>query len=805
MIGTKSKGKIRLNDLDIRFLNSFLVDLPNANVFSGISNGVFDFEVDPNYNSIDFKGKFNTDNFSFRIGNYKQNNVHLIQSFNCTLHDFRNLKLNPFNAKLITKDEEIFKSVITGNIDLFDRAARFKIAIPLISNSFIDYLPEQVKSNKIFKKIIDQFKPFHISGHSSININLKKKSGSIGNAELTLNTPKYKNATLQLKNLIPFVWNSKKIEFKKNISTNLKLDDLNLTLFNIFMPQNSSFRFTKGFINTSINCLFDKHFSNVKMDGKVNMPSFEIKYANNTFDDIDINAIYNFNFDTNRNKLTFKNTNIILDTKQKNVLSLETFGSYELNSNELIFNGNIFNLNKEILFFFPGIHFSNINQLTATGQLNIKFSDKIKKLYAFLKLNKMSYFSEKKGTDITPFDSGVITLNIIHNERLTDIERIFLNFKKNNAVVFNLALNGIIPNPLSSGKCTLDITSNKLYPNFIKEITSAFRKNKKIISKTNSSETIKTEAVKNDNLDNIDFKGNIKLDNIILSPQTKAKVKAVVNMKTSILQISPITAYVNNSPVKGSFLLNLGYNDVYPYVFKANCEDLPISELLNIFDINNRDIKGNMTDLKMQFSGIGLPFSKSVHKTLKGSLTADAENIVLPVYLTKYGIFKIMFIPLEVLSRLRQMLPAGFTPSSIGKTLTSTSKIFTKMEQITFKKAKIHIDADNDIKLTNVIFNGGSDDLIKLMKFSGNIYLDKKIDIDAFSNVSGLQFPLKIYGTIDNPETNTQKFIYDFMKDNVINIFDPQNILDIINDTGKGIMKTFDGTANYIISPVKKD
>jgi hypothetical protein len=799
IVGKKSKGKIVLNNLDIRFLNSVLVGLPKVDLFSGNCNGTFGFEVNPQYNDLIFKGRFNTDKLSFRVGNYSHDNMHIVQDFKCTLQNFKKIKINPFTIRIMTKTENILACILTGNVDLYEKAVNLKITLPIIRDDIINYLPEQIKNNYILNAIIKQLKPFYISAYTNIKLNLRKKNGSIGNAKLKLIREKYKNTTIELINYISFVWNSDTIKFPKNIAAKVYLKNLYLSLLNIFIPKEKNFAFTKGAINSSANCLFNKHKSNVKIDGKINMPSFGIKYNNNPIDDITFNALYNFDIDTKNHKLLFNNTNI-LDLNRINALSLESFGSYDIDKKFLTLNGNIFNLNKNVFSFFPAVNISGLNRLNASGNFKLQMKKKTSNLAGLLEFNKMSYFSQKTKTDITPFDSGTATFNLSNNDKITKINNLFLNFKKDNTPIFDLNVIGVVPTPITSAKTTFDITSQKLYPNFIGEMISAFSKNDKLKKVKSSPKPTTNKITLNNNLKNIDINAKINIKNIILDSKTSGKISAVANLKNSKLKVSQISADVNKSQLNGSFVLNLTHNGIYPYAFNVHCVKIPLADFLSLLNIKNNNIKGEITNLLMNFVGIDLPFSISKYKTLKGYLTADANNITLPIDLTRYAIFKIMFIPLELLLRFREMIPAGFTSANIKNAFTATSKIFSKIQQIDFKKANIYITADNNIKLKKVNFYGSQEDLIRLMKFSGKIYLNKKIDINIFSNISGLQFPIQINGTLDKPETNSQKFIYDFMKDNTINILDPQNFIDIIKDTGKGVEKTWNGTMDYVES-----
>jgi hypothetical protein len=43
------------------------------------------------------------------------------------------------------------------------------------------------------------------------------------------------------------------------------------------------------------------------------------------------------------------------------------------------------------------------------------------------------------------------------------------------------------------------------------------------------------------------------------------------------------------------------------------------------------------------------------------------------------------------------------------------------------------------------------------------------------------------------------------MKDNTLNILNPQNIVDIFSDFGKGIQRTFNSAVDFISTPVPAD
>ena len=803
LIGKKARGKIILNNLDIRFLNSFLINFPYLNLFSGKSNGVFDFIVNPESNEFVFRGKFNTDNLSYKLGKLTQKNTRIATHFDCRLKDFRILHLNPFSGNISRNEEEILKYKINGKIDFVDHIIKLEIFIPLLKNNILNYFPNSLKENKVIKKIIDQLKLFHLTALTNIYLNVKERRGSIGNAKISLNKAKYKNATLQLKNYIPFTWTSEKLFLEKDIPTHFQIENVNLSFFNTFLPYYSPFNFTNGLLNLSINCFFERDLNTIKVDGKVNMPSFGIRIRSNKFNDIDLNAIYNFQYDVKNKNFVFDKTNIVLDKNKKNALSLGSSGSYNFKNGILLLNGNIFNINKNILKFFPSVYTDNINQLAATGDLNIKVSPDNKSIYTMLKFNKMSYYSLEEEKEIMAFGYGTVVLDASLKNKKAKIERILINFKKHNEIIFNLALDGSLAIPLYSGKSLINITSNKSYPGFAQELVEAFSKDADAVGiHKNYYEEKNLPTIKNTLLENMDFTGNIKLDNIILTTQTKGKVNAVATLKNRKLRITAIEGFVNKSPFKASVLLDLQYLGIYPYSFKVNCSKISVSDLLNVLDIEDNKIRGNVSNLDMHISGVDKPFSQSHYKALKGYLKIDASDVKLPVNLSRYGIFKIMFIPIELLSRIRQMIPIGLTSSSIKNTLTSTSKIFNKKTEISFKNAQISVQANNNIMLKKVLFTGAHDDFVRLMKFNGKIYLNKNIDIDAYSDITGLRFPLEIYGTIDNPDTDTQKFLYNFMKENAINIFNPNNLVDLINDMGIGIKKTFNNAVNSISTPV---
>ena len=622
-IGEKSTGKIELNNFDVRFLNLLLINMPRSDIISGASNGVFDFSIAPMDNDINFKGKLNTTQFSFKANEHSTHKLQLIEDFNCTLHNFTTLKIDPFILKLNSdQKEKVIKSTLNGSIDFYKQQMKMDVAIPMLTDAVLNYLPIKLRNNVIFKGITNQLKPFNIKTKFTILLDVLNKLGGIGNTTITVDTVKYDDSNFELKNFIPFSWDNRNFNLKKNISADINLTDINTTFLNAFLPKNFPFKFNKGNLNSFLKCKFDRTVSQIDIDGKLNMPEIGIDLNKNNLESLDVNALYEIDYYPNKNKISFNKTNIILDINRENALSLEASGNYTHINNIFNFNANILNANKQLLYLIPGLNPAGILRLNSTGQFDIKHQNNRSAIDLLLNLSQMIYLSPKTSENRIPFNHGTVIVSAENSDKGFKINKaLFDLFKNKGNKIFNLGVNCFIPN--NKGTTTLNLNSSVIYADVIKEIISSLSHDK--LKKVHAAGKSKPKKKKNSNRKGISFEGRFDLQNIHYNKQTVGTVQAEAVYKNKNLKLSPITILLNKSKISGDFNLNHLKKNIYPYYLKLTTNSLPIESLLGFFGIADSKIKGNIQKANINIKGINRPFSKSKYKKLKGNLLIKAN------------------------------------------------------------------------------------------------------------------------------------------------------------------------------------
>ncbi|MCF7791633.1 MAG: AsmA family protein [Victivallales bacterium] len=801
IIGNKSTGRIKLNNLDIRFLNSFLIDFPEIRLNSGISNGSFGFEVIPGTDCIDFSGKFDTKKLSFRIGDYCQKDIHIVHNFQCTLKNFKKLKLNPFSFRLFSEKRKILNTVLNGFIDFYNRKMDFTIYIPLLRDTIGRYLPKPVRRNQVFKKIISQLKPFQLSISLTVKLDKRTRTAEVGEIKVKIKSDKCSDTSLKLKKFIPLTWNEKQFIPKKDFTVFAEIKNLNTFIINDLLPAERPFSFTYGDFDTSFKCMMVKNLSELKMDGKLNALDFGIRNSSKKIDKLSFTSLYHLGYEPQNDNITVRDTNAILGVNRRNALSFEITGLFNTQNNTLDLNAEIFDLNKQFFSLIPKVTTEKIIKLNTAGKVLIKHKKGNSDVRADLKLNGLKYTSDKTGKTIVPFDSGTVKLDYAGNDKRSILKKGQFKLQKDKKTVLDINIKGGKEKTAGEEKTTLNIYSEKIYVNCLNNLLNAFTTpQKKTIKKPEKLKNV----TRNRTISGFSLDGKLFLKNVYFSTFTAGQIFTDITLKKGILTLSPVAIRLNQSNIKGKAKFNLKYKNVYPYFIKLNCSSVPLKTLLNAFNIPNKGSEGDIKKISILLEGVDPPFSESKYKKLKGFFILQAENLALPLTLMEYKLFKIMFIPIQILSRLRQLVPNGLAPQSVTKTLISTSEIFSNLKKVHFKSATIKLDANNDIKISNFSLKGNSTDLIRFMEFKGLIELNKKICINTHTDVSGLHFPIEINGTLDEPETNYKKFLLFFMKDNAINILNPKNLVDFTLDVGKGLKNTVTGTVEFLATPLKK-
>ena len=245
--------------------------------------------------------------------------------------------------------------------------------------------------------------------------------------------------------------------------------------------------------------------------------------------------------------------------------------------------------------------------------------------------------------------------------------------------------------------------------------------------------------------------------------------------------------------------IDMGQPDGYPYNVKTEFKKLDLNPLIETFVTGTyEEAKGTIDLFSLSFEGKGFT-KQNLEKNFTGKLLIELSKLSLPHQIQEYKLIHIMVIPLELMGNLRSMLPGGFVVGNLKKGAEITSAIFTNKNNIDLASGIIHLNAeDGKVNLEKVDFEGGENDPVKYSRFSGYVDYNGNLDISARSNISYVRLPIEIGGTIDEPKIDKTIFIPAFLTANGAQVLDPQNVLKIFVDTGKGVLKTFESTGNAI-------
>ena len=786
-MGKKATGTVQIKDLNMHFLNPFLIDIPKTEIVSGSSNGLIKFSINQGKGNIDIAGKVKTDNYSAHLDKFSFKNIELSQKFDCSLNDYETIMLKPFFMHITKNGESVLEGGLVGNINLPTASVDLNISIPALSYTLTKYLPEEWRKNLVFQNVYNLMKPFYVNAKGNIKLDFKENTGRIGKAEIILTGKEKGKNKLSLSNYIGFKWDKDEIALDKKLSTDYEITDVNLDFFNNFITNKNKFYFTGGTFSTVFKCLFNKDLNNITLNGHTNLNSMGVKIKEEYYNDLDVYNKYLINIDFEREKVFFKEFNVQLDVKKKKALEVNAPGYYQTRNNALTLDVNVISLNRTIFNLFPLLASTNITSFDLSGSLKVYLNNKKISIDSLLKLGKVIYFSPELKNSVLLCDSGAIKMDYLQSTSDINIKRLFVNLKKDKKTVFNADANGSFPQNINTeGK--FSVTSERLYVNFVDGLLTAF-------SEPEALNRGKETTLKKCNLyEDVTLFGHIALNNIVWDHDLIGTLNGKIMLKKNKLQIYPTVLKLNNfSPINSSMTFDLGYENIVPYAIRVNFNKLPIPVFLKILNIPERYVDGMINTFSMNMKGVNAPFSSSRYTVLKGEIDATAQDIVLPFKLTNtnYSIFRILFLPLQMFSKIMSMVPEGLTSESIYNTMDSTAHVFAKIKEIYFKKAKAKISADNNICLDDVVFYGGKNSLVKFMRFYGSVELDKSIDLRTYSNISGLHVPVEIKGTIDEPNPNMERFVYLFCKDNTLNFFNPQNIVGFFKDAQRGMKRTF--------------
>jgi hypothetical protein len=233
-----------------------------------------------------------------------------------------------------------------------------------------------------------------------------------------------------------------------------------------------------------------------------------------------------------------------------------------------------------------------------------------------------------------------------------------------------------------------------------------------------------------------------------------------------------------------------------PFTAFLNIKNLPLQPFFQAFIkgayqktngyINSLNINANAPDL----------YEKNLIQTLNGDLTSFAKDIYIPFDLLKNPLAQLMLIPLEVISKFDSSSSFKLFSKSSSNVQSATSEILSGKKLLEFKTGDVRISMKNgDADISNFEFNGTSKSAVQRITITGTINKNQQINLNTITKISGFSIPLRLKGTLANPQHESIELIRGIINQNIDTV---GKIIDAATQQNSKINQTTKSIINVI-------
>ena len=190
-----------------------------------------------------------------------------------------------------------------------------------------------------------------------------------------------------------------------------------------------------------------------------------------------------------------------------------------------------------------------------------------------------------------------------------------------------------------------------------------------------------------------------------------------------------------------------------PFGIKVNVDNFPLLPLFKAFvDGSFSDATGKINKLSLDAAGSDL-FNIDIYRNINCEFKTNVNNLVLPVKVAKYGLFKILFLPIEILSKLNEYTKSNIVPGRLENVFQSANSITKGLSTMKFDENIFNISLQKGkLNLKKIEMNGGTLSAVRGIYVKGYVDLPNQIDIKTKTSFAGIIIPLAIKGTIEAPK-----------------------------------------------------
>lgn len=231
-----------------------------------------------------------------------------------------------------------------------------------------------------------------------------------------------------------------------------------------------------------------------------------------------------------------------------------------------------------------------------------------------------------------------------------------------------------------------------------------------------------------------------------------------------------------------------------PFAASLNINDLPLQPFFQTFVKGTyKETNGYISSLNINTNAPDL-YNKNILQTLNGNLIFSAKNIYIPSDLLRNPLAQIMLIPLEVISKFDNAASFKLFSSNSDNIKLTTSKIISGEKLLEFKTGEIKLSMKNgDTNISNFEFIGTPRSAIQKIIMTGTINKNQQINLNTITKISEISIPLRLKGTLTNPQHEQIELIRELINQNtgtINKIIDATTKDNNIKQTTKNIINT---------------
>ena len=251
----------------------------------------------------------------------------------------------------------------------------------------------------------------------------------------------------------------------------------------------------------------------------------------------------------------------------------------------------------------------------------------------------------------------------------------------------------------------------------------------------------------------------------------------------------------NTSPIACKFNSKQSGKKI-PFAVSLNINNLPLQPFFQAFVKGSyQETNGYIKDLKINANAPDL-LDENILQSLNGNLILSTKDIYIPSDLLQNPLIQVMLIPLDVISKFDNAASFKLFSNNSSSIKSTTSEIISGEKLLEFKTGNIRISMKNgDANISNFEFDGTSRSAVQKITITGTIDKNQQINLNTITKISGISIPLRLKGTLTNPQHEPIELIFGIINqgvDTIGAVIDAASQNSEINKTTKSILDTID-------------